>query len=398
MYFTFAWRYFRAKKSTQAINIISWVAVSAISVGAAALIVILSAFNGFEDLVKSLYASFYTDLKVSAAKGKFTSFSEKQLQEIAATPGVALYTGVVEEKALLQNGELQSIVMMKGVDDHYASVTGVADKMFNGAFSVGTALSPALVLGAGIENALALYADRSLLPISIFMVKRTKQNVYNPLDPPTPSYASSSGSFLIQQDFDNKYVLSQIDFVREMLGLEPDQYSGIEVKLKDPASADKVKKALQEKLGGEFKVETRYEQNASLFSIMQIEKWIIYGILTLIMIIAAFNIIGALTMLVLEKQQDIYVLKSLGADAGYIQKIFLTEGILLAAIGTLIGVALAILLCYLQITFKLIPLEGGSFIIDYYPVKMIASDFVLVMLTILTIAAVAAWIPARKAA
>ncbi|MCM5530204.1 ABC transporter permease [Parasegetibacter sp. NRK P23] len=398
MYFTFAWRYFRARKSTQAINVIAWVCVTAIAVGAAALIIILSAFNGFEDLVKSLYASFYTDIKVSAVSGKVVEFTPNQLSAIQKVPGVAHYTRIAEEKALVQNGDYQQFVSMKGVDEAYQDVTGVAGKMFNGKFNTGTADAPGLVLGAGIENSLAVNADRNMNPLTVYMVRRTKSNTYNPMDLPLPGYANTSGAFLIQQDFDNKYVLTNLDFVRRMMGLSENQYTALEIKITEPGVEDKVKKALSTLLGDNYKVQTRFEQNQSLFSIMQLEKWVIYGILTLIMIIAAFNIVGALMMLVLEKQKDIHVLKALGAHDGYIRKIFLSEGILLAGVGTLIGSVLAIALCWAQIQFKLIPLEGGSFIIDYYPVKMIPGDFLLVVLTIFTIAVLAAWIPARKAA
>lgn len=398
MYFTFAWRYFRARKSTQAINVIAWVCVTAIAVGAAALIMILSAFNGFEDLVKSLYASFYTDIKVSAVSGKVVEFTPAQLSAIQKVPGVAHYTRIAEEKALVQNGDYQQFVSMKGVDEAYQDVTGVAGKMFNGKFNTGTADAPGLVLGAGIENSLAVNADRNMNPLTVYMVRRTKSNTYNPMDLPLPGYANTSGAFLIQQDFDNKYVLTNLDFVRQMMGLSENQYTALEIKITEPGMGNKVKKALSTLLGPNYKVQTRFEQNQSLFSIMQLEKWVIYGILTLIMIIAAFNIVGALMMLVLEKQKDIHVLKALGAHDGYIRKIFLSEGILLAGVGTLIGSVLAIALCWAQIQFKLIPLEGGSFIIDYYPVKMIPGDFLLVILTIFTIAVLAAWIPARKAA
>lgn len=398
MYFSFAWRYFRAKKSTQAINIISWVSVSAIAVGAAALIIILSAFNGFEGLVKSLYASFYTDLKVSSASGKIVTLSDEQISKIATYPGVAAYTAVAEDKALIQNGDYQMMVMLKGVDSNYQNVTGVAEKTYKGSFSTGTADFPTLVLGAGIENGLALNAERHFSPLIVYMVKRSPDNVYNPLDPPLPGYAYTSGTFLIQQDFDNKFVLSNLDFVKQRMGLEENEYSALEIRLDNPEDADKVKKELQKIIGAGYKVETRFEQNQSLFSIMRLEKWFIYGVLTLIMIIAAFNIVGALLMLVLEKQKDIHVLKALGASDNYIQKIFLAQGVLLAGIGTIIGVGVAVVLCWIQIRFKLVPLEGGSFVIDYYPVELVPADFVLVGITILAIALMAAWIPAKKAA
>jgi lipoprotein-releasing system permease protein len=398
MPFLFAWRYFKAKKSTQAIHVIAGVCVAAIAVGAAALILILSAFNGFEGLVKSLYASFYTDIRIIPSQGKTITLTEDQFDLIRRVNGVDRLSRIAEEKALIQNGDYQTIVQLKGVDEGYTKVTGVAEKMYNGVFRTGTAQAPALVLGAGIENALAVNASRNLLPLSVYMVKRTKENQYNPLDPPLPGSAQTAGTFLIQQDFDNKYVITHIDFVRSLMGLDSNEYTGVEIKIENSADPTQVKKQLSALLGNTFLVQTRYEQNQSLFSIMNLEKWVIYGILTLIMIIASFNIVGTLMMLVLEKEKDIQLLQSLGASDHFIRRIFLWEGLLLAAAGSAIGLLLAGLLCWIQITFKVIPLQGGSFIIDYYPVQMQWLDFVLVLLTIFIIALLAAWVPAQKAA
>jgi lipoprotein-releasing system permease protein len=180
-----------------------------------------------------------------------------------------------------------------------------------------------------------------------------------------------------------------------MLNMSADEYSAIELKVND--DPDKIKKALQAHLGNQFRVETRYEQNRSLYAVMQVEKWVIYGILSLILLVAAFNMIGALTMLVLEKQKDIAVLKAMGASEPKVQGIFLGEGLLLAGVGGATGLLIASLICWLQLHFKWIKLGGDTFIIDYYPVKMIPGDFVLVIITILVIALIAAWIPARKA-
>jgi lipoprotein-releasing system permease protein len=182
-----------------------------------------------------------------------------------------------------------------------------------------------------------------------------------------------------------------------MLDLKADQYSSIEVRLLDNTQSDRVKDDLQKLLGRDFKVETRYQQNQSLYTVMQVEKWVIYGILSLILVVAAFNMIGALTMLVLEKQKDIAVLKAMGADEGYIQRIFLSEGFVLAALGGGSGIIIAVIICLIQIKYKLVKLSGGSFVIDYYPVKLVPADFLLVISTILFISLLAAWIPSRKA-
>lgn len=398
MYLTFAWRYFKAKKSTSAINIIAWVSVLAITVGTASLIILLSVFNGFEDLVKSLYADFYTDLRIVPAEGKSAVFSKVQLQHLAKMPQIRAFSMIMEEKALLQNGELQSIVFMKGVDGHYAEVAGVPDRIVKGQFSTGTDDKPAMVLGTGVESAVGTQADRALVPLTVYLPKRgVSPDANDPLQSLSASNVNSSGTFAIQQDFDNKYVITNLSFMKRMLNLKADEYGGIEIRLSNPANAYSAKKLLDAYFGASYVVQTRYEQNKSLYSVMELEKWVIYAILSLILIVAAFTMIGALTMLVLEKQKDIQVLKALGTSNGLIQKIFLSEGLLLAAVGGGMGVLLAIIICWLQVKYKLLKLQGNSFLIDYYPVKLIGSDFALVLLTVIMVAWIASWLPARKA-
>jgi len=399
MNFLFAWRYFKAKKSTNAINIISWVSVLAIIIGTASLILVLSVFNGFEDLVKSLYSSFYTDLKISPQTGKTITLSNDQLKQLSSLGGIRAYSLVVEDKALLQNGEPLSIVSLKGVDSNYVHLTGIEQKVVKGKFDIGTADHPSVVLGVGIENALGVEADRDILPLSAYLFKKTNElSAADPQSSLSTENIFTAGAFLIQQDFDNKYGFTNIDFMKRMLGLQPDEFSAAEIALKDENQTDKVKQELQKLLGEHYKVETRYEQNKSLYSVMRTEKWVIYGVLTMILVVAAFNIVGALTMLVLEKQKDIDVLKALGANNNYIQRIFLSEGFLLAVIGGITGILLAVFVGWLQVKYKLVPLQGGSFLIDYYPVKLVATDFLLVFATILIVAFIASWFPSRKAA
>jgi lipoprotein-releasing system permease protein len=203
---------------------------------------------------------------------------------------------------------------------------------------------------------------------------------------------------MIQQDFDNKYAITNLQFVKAMLEMPEDHFSAAEIAILPGEDEDEIKLGMTEILGNKYLVQTRYEQNRSLYSIMQVEKWVIYAVLSLILIVAAFNMIGALTMLVLEKKQDISVLHALGAGQSFIQRIFLSEGLLLAVIGGGAGMLLALSLALIQINFKVIPLQGGSFLIDYFPVKLALADFLLVGFTVLTIALVASWIPARKAA
>jgi len=392
----FAWRYFRSKKSTNAINVIAWISVVAIAVVTAALIIVFSVFNGFEDLVKSLYTDFYADIRVAPAQGKILTASPTFLNQVQNTKGVAHLSMLVEEKALLLNGDYQAIVFVKGVDENYTKVNAIASHIIRGNYQVGTASNPGLVVGAGVENAVGLDVERASSPVTLYLPNK-KAASFNSVEGLNSYNVTPSGTFMVQQDFDNKYVFTNLPFLRYMLDLKPDEYSAIEVKIVPGQNAARVSKALQATLGKSYIVQTLYEQNQSLFAAMQIEKWVIYGITSLILVIAAFNIIGALTMLVLEKQKDIAVLKAMGVTDSAIQRIFLSEGILLAGIGALAGVIIATIVCLLQLQFHFIKLSGGTFIIDYYPVKLLASDFILVAATIFVIALLAAWIPSRKA-
>jgi lipoprotein-releasing system permease protein len=396
--FLFAWRYFKAKKTTNAINIIAWISIVAIIIGTAALILVLSVFNGFEDLVKSLYSSFYPDIKISPVSGKQITLTQQQLNQIRSVKGVRSVSLIAEEKALLQNGDYQSIVYLKGVDENYTSVTTVSDHIIKGTFNTGQADHPLLILGDGIENAVGVQSDRNLSPLVVYLPKKNEVDLSNPLQSISSDTINTSGSFKIQSDFDNKYAITNLGFVKQMLGMAEDAYSSAEISIRADANEKDVQQVITGILKKNYLVETRYEQNRSLYSIMRVERWVIYAILSLILIVASFNMIGALTMLVLEKKQDISVLHALGSSQGFIQKIFLSEGILLAGIGGIAGMMLAVLLAFIQITFKVVPLTGGSFLIDYFPVKLSFTDFLLVGLTVITIALLASWIPARKAA
>jgi lipoprotein-releasing system permease protein len=398
LYLTFAWRYFKAKKSTNAINVIAWVSVTAITVGTAALIIILSAFNGFESLVKSLYSSFYADIRIEPVAGKTMVLTEQQLEAINKIQGLKAVTRLAEEKALLQNGEFQTVVYLKGVDDDYGKVAGVPANIVRGNFDLGNADSPRVVMGVGIENAIGVFTDRAILPLTIYMPKKGANDLSNPLDALSVGLVRTSGSFAIQQEFDNKYILTNLDFARQYLNFGDDEYSAAEISVGSDDQVQMVKQELVSLLGNKVRVLDRYEQNKTLYSTIRLEKWAIYGIFTLILLVAAFNMVGALTMLVLEKQKDIQVLQAMGASRQMIRKIFLTEGLVLAGIGASLGILLAVTLYYLQITYKLVPLQGESFLIDYYPVKLVAGDFLLVTVTVILIGLFASWFPASRAA
>ncbi len=398
MYLTFAWRYFKAKKSANAINIIAWVTVGVIAFATCCQVLVLSVFNGFEDLVKSLYSSFYTDVKVVPATGKTFTLTLKQITILKQLPAVENFSLIAEEKALLKNQDAQTVIYLKGVDDNYAKVSGVAAKINRGKYFTGTTNDPFLVTGSGIQNAAAVNVDANLPASSLTVILPRKNSLNNdPLQSLSEGFIKASGSFTIQQEFDDKYAITNIGFVKQQIGFAENEYSAVEIKLNPKADPGDEKKTISSLLGNEYIVQTRYEQNTSLYNTMKLEKWAIYAVLTLILIIAAFNMVSALTMLVLEKRKDINVLQSMGAGEKSILKIFLSEGLLLGGIGTICGILMAVVICFLQLKFKLIKLEGGSFLLDYFPVKLIITDFLLVAATATAIAFTAAWFPARKA-
>ncbi len=398
MHFLFAWRYFKAKKSTNAINIIAWISILAMIIGTAALVLVLSVFNGFEGLVKSLYSSFYPDLKVSPAAGKTMTITQEQLKQLQGVKGIRIYSLVTEEKALLQNGDYQSVVSVKGVDENYRYLSGVEANLYNGSYDLGNADIPKLILGVGVEGALQLQSDRNIYLLNIYFGRKSSSEQLDALQDISNDTVRTSASFRIQQDFDNKYVITNIGFLKRVLRLKEDEYSGLEIALTDPAQTEDLKKKVKAVFGEKALVQTRYEQNSGLYSVMTMERWAIYAVLCLILVVAAFNMIGALTMLVLEKQKDISVLHALGGGRSFIQRIFLSEGMLLALIGGGIGMLLAWGIAVLQLKFHLIALEGGSFLIDYFPVQLKLADFLLVGATVFFIAFLASWLPSRKAA
>jgi lipoprotein-releasing system permease protein len=395
--FLFAWRYFKAKKSTNAINIISWVSVSAIILGTASLIVVMSVFNGLEQLVRSLYSSFYTDIRISPAAGKVMRVPYASLVKLSKVQDVVGYSLTIEDQALLQYDNRLQPVMMKGVDDHYKSINGLSQNIFKGEYQLGSTDQPAAVLGSGVENALEIEADRSITPMTVYLFRTGNINPADPESAVRSEPLVSSGTFRIQEDFDEKYVITNLGFMQRMMGLDSNQYGAIEIAVKGGSAGEKLKSSLRAVFGSGFLVQTRDEQNQTFFGVMKMEKWVIYIVLTIILAVAAFNMVGALTMLVFEKKKDIQVLKALGADNRLIRQIFLNEGLLLGVLGGGIGFGLAILLCWMQVNLKLVPLRG-NFLIDYYPVRLIPGDFILVGTTILVVVLLASWLPARKAA
>jgi lipoprotein-releasing system permease protein len=400
VYRKFAWKYFRAKKSANAINIIAWVTVSVIAFATCCQLLVLSVFNGLEGLVKSLYGDFYTDIKITPSSGKTFFLSPEKIAELKQQPLVANISLVAEEKALLQNPETasQTVVTIKGVDDNYVNVSGVPLHIGKKPFNTGTLEQPGLIVGSGVKSKADITLNDAL-PSDSLVIILPKKNVDNndPLQSISEGNIKTTASFTLQQEFDDNYVFSNLDFVKQQLALDTNEYSAVEIKVKQAAKMAEARSKLQQLLGNNFIVQTRYQQNTSLYNTMKTEKWAIFAVLTLILIVAAFNIISALTMLVLEKEKDISVLQSMGASRPAIRKIFLAEGLLIGVVGTITGLLLATIICVLQMKYKFIPLSGGSFLINYFPVKMIALDYVLVAGVTLLISLIAAWFPAMKA-
>lgn len=396
MHFLFAWRYFRGKYSFQAIQFIAWVSVFAIAIGTAALLTILSVSNGFSEIVNGLYSDFYADLRVVPTTSKFAQLSQVQLNAVRQIPGVHYATGIVENKAILVHDEYQTVVFVKGVDSNYIHINKVNQYLKRGVFELGSLDSPKLVLGVGVEENLLLFNIDLGASMELIAVGRSGKSLKS-IDQLNHLVAVQSGAFSVQQEFDVQYVFTSNQFAQYLFDLDTNQYAGIELSI-DLAKEKTIVMAIQNILGTNFLVQNKYQQNADLYKIMQIEKWIIFAILALIMVVASFNLVGALTMLVLEKQKDIHVLHAMGATAGTIQKIFLSLSIVMSLTGALIGGLIASCLIFLQAQFHFIQLQGVSFVIDYYPVKAVWTDYLAVIGLVVLIAIVAGWVPAKKAA
>ncbi len=395
MHFLFAWRYFRGKYSFQAIQLIAWVSVFAIAIGTASLLTILSVSNGFSEIVKGLYADFYADLRVVPKSAKFATLTPLQLSKIRNIPGVQYATGIVENKAIIVRNAQQAVVFVKGVDSNYIHINKVNQYLKRGQFSVGNLEHPELVLGIGVEENLLLFNTALGDSLELIAVGRSGKSLRS-LDQLNHLVAVQSGAFSVQQEFDAQYVFTSNQFAQYLFDLDSNQYSGVELAI-DLTKEKEIKASIQSILGSAFLIQNKYQQNADLYKIMQIEKWIIFAILALIMVVASFNLVGALTMLVLEKQKDIHVLHAMGASAGTIQKIFLSLSVVMSMTGALIGGGIASCLIFTQSQFHFIKLQGASFVIDYYPVKAVWSDYIAVIGLVILIAIFAGWIPARKA-
>lgn len=388
-----------AKKSTNAINIISMISAIGMCFGTAALILILSVFNGFEELVLSLYDTFNPDFKVLPVEGKTFTPDAAQLAEIEKIEGVEGIALVLEEFALLQYKGKYEQCRLKGVNEDFLKISSIGDSsMVRGQFKLKSGSLPLAVVGYGVERNLAIDVFDDFEMMKVLLPKRKGKVKLNPENAFTSKPVKAIGTFAIQEEFDREYVFVPLDLVQEILDYENNEVSQLEIGLSDGTKGAAIQKRIQAILGNDFVVNNRFEQDVELYKVMKTEKFVIFLILTLILIVASFNIVGSLSMLVMEKKEDIVTLKSMGADRSLIQRIFLIEGFMLSFLGGLLGMIIAFFICFIQQNYGLVPLSGVSLLIDAYPVKMIWTDFAITLVTVILITLGASALPAYRAA
>lgn len=389
-------RYLFSRKSTQVINIISMITAFAMAVGTAALIIVMSVFNGFEGLIKSLYKVFYPDVLILPAEGKFFEPEAALLNRLKDNKDIIAYTTVLQENVLAEYNSRQYIATIKGVDDQYYNVVDELDNyMFEGNKSLGSGEAPFAVVGAGVAYTLGLSTTNPLGYLTLYMPRSDKKSLTDVANAFRRQEIYPGGIFAVQQDFDSKLIIVPIQFARDLMG-ENQFLSAIEIKTA-PNKADQVRDQLQETLGKQWIIKNRFQQNETLYKVMQTEKWVVFALLSFIILIAAFNIIGSLSMLVLEKQKDIGTLTALGANKSLITRIFMLEGMMMSLLGAGTGMFIALIICLVQQYIGVIEMPGQTFVVKYYPVKIMLTDFLLVGIIVVVISMLMAWLPARRA-
>jgi lipoprotein-releasing system permease protein len=387
-------RYLFAKKSRNAINIISGVSVAGVAVGTMALIIILSVFNGLEKMVSEIFNTFDPDLKITALEGKSFVPDTTRLNLLSEVNGVACYSLAIEENALLKYGDRQFIGVIKGVDENYTAVSGIDSSMYDGEFILRAENGREYAVpGLGVASYLGININ-FVTPLSIVFPRKSAGLTLTAENSLNEKHLFASGIYQVEKEYDSRYVYVTLDFARDITET-PDGITSIEIRFKDGANAESAQRAVAQLYSDGFKVQNRYQQQEIFYKVMKSERLAIFLILTLILIIASFNIIGSLTMLIIEKERDIEILKSLGADKQLIRNIFIFEGWLISIIGAVSGVLLGFLICWLQQTFGLVKLQSNSLIMDAYPVVMKLKDFIIVPVTVLLIGYWAAWYPVR---
>ena len=397
--FYIAKRYLFSKKSTNAINVISAISVVGVVVATMALVIVLSVFNGFHDLVASFSTQFDPQLKIVPTEGKTAPADDPILTELRQFPEVDVATECVEDQALAMFNGKQAMVMLKGVDDNFDELTHIREIVYGeGDFQLHTAdlqygtigirLAQDLGMGARFGDYLRIYAPRR--DGQLDLTNPSDGFVVDSLITPGVVFSTRQGKY------DKNYIVAPIGFAR-LLFEQQGMLSSLEIRLKDGSNLDNVKQQMRRVAGKKYKVLDRFEQQADTFKIMQIEKLIAYIFLTFILVVACFNIIGSLSMLIIDKKDDIATLRKLGADDRQITRIFLFEGRMIAALGAVIGILLGLLLCWLQQEFGLVGMGGstGMFVINAYPVSVHYSDILIIFLTVIAVSWLAVWYPVR---
>lgn len=392
----FAKRYLLSKKSHNLINVISMISVGGLSIGTMALIVVLSVFNGFEEVIKSLYNTFNPDIQVTASTGKTFHYSQFPVLEVTQLTNVASLMEIVEEDVLLRYSEQQFIARFKGVPKSFPLISQVDTMMVDGSFILEEGEANFAVPGAGVAWHLNINPGNPLHLLTLYVPKRGNASSFQFTNAFNSGVLHPTGVFSIQQEFDEKYVFVPLRFARKLMDYT-DEVTSVEIFLTPNADPEEVQSKIKEVLGEAYVVKNRFEQNESLFKVLKSEKTIIYLILVFILLLSSFNMIGSLSILMIEKNKDMAVLNSLGANQSIIRQIFLTEGVLISFAGSLTGLLLGFGILLLQQQFGLLSLGGGdgSFIIDAYPVKMYLQDFLLVFFTVQCIGLFATWYPVR---
>ncbi|MBK8701397.1 MAG: FtsX-like permease family protein [Saprospiraceae bacterium] len=390
---TIAWRYLYGKKSTNAINLITGISVAGMTIGTAALLLILSVFNGFEDLISKLLNSYNPDIKVVPAQGIYLNPDSSQLAAVYAIKSIAAVSQTLEEIVLFDYSGSQEAGMLKGVDKTFQKVTNIDSTIVRGKYQTNDVGLSYAVLGSGMFNKLSVNPSDPLTPVTVYAALKST-------GPFSKDYAAMSlypsGVFTVGSEEDAQVVITDIEAVRSMTK-KPSAMTALEIKLEAVSSEDEVVRALKNVFGNTVIIKNRYQQDEAFLKIMNIEKWISYLIACLTLGLISFNLVGALWMIVLDKRKDISVLKSMGFTSANIRKTVITLGILIGLIGLATGLGVASVLYYLQKNFDLVEVPPG-FLIDAYPISFRGTDFILVSITVIVLSFLASILPAVRAA
>lgn len=386
-------RYLIAKKSQNAINIISWISVISVGIGTFALVVVLSAFNGLEGLVESLFESFDADIRIEAKKGKVFSSNEIDFDQLQKLQGVVDYSKVLEEVVGVRYKDQQTIATIKGVEESFLRMSQLDSAIIDGEAVLLRNEINFAITGYGIASQLGLYLSKAPENISIYAPSREKFSAINPLNSTYRRMLAPGGVFYISPEYDNKYIVVSLAFAQDLLEYT-NEITSVELSATESADLQKLKEELIALLDDKFVVNTKYEFNEIIYKTNRTEKWVTFLILVFILIIAAFNILSSLSMLIIEKKKDIHTLKSLGAKDGLIRRIFFFEGLLINLSGAISGMVLGVIVCLLQEHIGLLRLEGG--IVEYYPVELDPVELIYILATVLIIGLLTSWYPVRN--